>query len=73
MVNLKMAYLLAMFVNCTPSIRYPNRPAGLGITVSIKFRSVNADPTLRFQKFLRDSEKLLSMDIDKPGTVKYER
>lgn len=45
----------------------PIRPAGLGITVSIKFRSFTPDPTLRFQKFLRPSEKLLSMTIDRPG------
>ena len=37
--------------------------------MSVKFRSFNADPTLRFQKFLRDSEKLLSMDLDKPGKI----
>lgn len=48
-----------------------DRPAGLGIAMSIKFRSFNADPTLRFQKFLRGSEKLLSMNIDKPGKIFY--
>ena len=45
----------------------PIRPAGLGLTVSINFRSFTPDPTLRFQKFLRPSEKLLSMTIDRPG------
>ena len=47
-----------------------NRPNGLGISIKVQFRSFNADPTLRFQKFLRGSEKILSMDIDKPGKAK---
>ena len=46
------------------------RPSGLGISIKVQFRSFNADPTLRFQKFLRGSEKILSMDIDKPGKAK---
>lgn len=47
-----------------------NRPNGLGISIKVQFRSFNADPTLRFQKFLRGSEKILSMDIDKPSKAK---
>lgn len=49
---------------------FANRPNGLGISIKVQFRSFNADPTLRFQKFLRGSEKILSMDIDKPGKAK---
>ncbi|XP_022780795.1 uncharacterized protein LOC111322024 [Stylophora pistillata] len=51
------------------AVSFKGRPAGLGITVSIKFRSFTPDPTLRFQKFLRPSEKLLSMTIDRPDKV----
>lgn len=55
----------------SPFHSLPNRPAGLGIAVSIKFRSFTPDPTLRFQKFLRPSEKLISMVIDKPGKASF--
>ncbi|KAK3733567.1 hypothetical protein QZH41_014816 [Actinostola sp. cb2023] len=39
---------------------------GTIVTLSIQFRSKVADPTLKFQKFLRPSERIVSISIDSP-------